>query len=583
MAELLYALRKTDNKIINISEIPQNLQDRHSSEWECVCPFCGKPVYAKKGSKREHHFAHYSDMEKCNIVYANQTAIHLMAKEIIAEEKKFAVPPIEIPWEDLDLKTDDPEVLDYLEEIDIYQHSRAALISCSDCILEKSLSGIIPDIIAKTKYGDFLIEIFVSHAVDPEKIAKTEALKLPMLQIDLSEYKDKEITRTELKRILLTRHAHTEWICYPSPEKLLDGARTYYNKEYLRLKKETAEQKRRQEEKEKWKLQKKEASTKEFIALMQPSEYSKRLKSLRDDNTFKQAANEFRFFRPEIEWPFYLDIPITGEMVFKCDRRIWQGYLFHRWIYNRKEKGSLIPVTTYENHLGIFDAIMNQKEIPIPVDKSLMYSFSVNLFNRQKIHFPTDVIFKYLQYLSNLGFITYSFGYGEALNTCCRTLTPPNLEYAAELQKALKTVDLLSPDIDFLIGQALKPFYEQKKKETAELKATQMMHDQVKDISPLHSVSENSIQEETYIEHAIASHSSNKAEETAARKSKYEIGKTEIENCDFSQPLQIWDQFNWRWGKCKICGEIVREDETSQIKYGQCICKKCSAIKIVFD
>ena len=566
MAELLYALRKTDNKIITISEIPQNLQDRHSTEWECVCPFCGKPVYAKKGLKREHHFAHYSDMEKCNIAYANQTALHLMAKQIIAEEKKFAVPPIEIPWEDLDLKTDNPEVLNYLEEIDIYQYSGAALISCSDCVLEKRLAGIIPDVIAKTKYGDFLIEIFVSHAVDYEKIAKTEALKLPMLEIDLSEYKDKEVTRAELKKILLTEYTHTEWLCYPSPEKILDSARAYYNKEYRQAKEEAREQKRKQEEKEKWKLQKKEASTKAYIALMQPSEYAKRLKSLRDDNTFKQAANEFRFFRPELEWPFYLDIPITGEIVFKCDRRIWQGYLFHRWIYNRKEKGSLIPVTTVDNHLGIFDAIMNQKEIPIPVDKSLMYSFSVNLFNRQKIHFPTDVIFKYLQYLSNLGFITYSFGYGEALNTCCRILTPPNQEYAAALERVLKSVDLLSPDIDTLIDRALKPFWEKQQEKRSVLASGSQKTQQESYIF----VPETSLRTNDNSENAVSS-SSPSAEE------KYKLGKEEIINRDFSKKEPVWDSYDQRWVKCRFCGEIVRSDEALHYVFGECRCKKCAS------
>ena len=39
-------------------------------------------------------------------------------------------------------------------------------------------------------------------------------------------------------------------------------------------------------------------------------------------------------YSPEI--PFYCDIPIYGEIVFNCDRRIWQTTLFNKFIYNRK-------------------------------------------------------------------------------------------------------------------------------------------------------------------------------------------------------------------------------------------------------
>lgn len=45
--------------------------------------------------------------------------------------------------------------------------------------------------------------------------------------------------------------------------------------------------------------------------------------------------------------PFYLNIPVFGEIAFNCDRRIWQTILFENFIYRRKENSVLQPEKVY--------------------------------------------------------------------------------------------------------------------------------------------------------------------------------------------------------------------------------------------
>ena len=75
---LTYALK--NGEVISISDVESGLK------CGCVCPSCGEPLVAKKGSKVMHHFAHHSG-HTCE--YGYETSLHLAAKEIISRAKKF--------------------------------------------------------------------------------------------------------------------------------------------------------------------------------------------------------------------------------------------------------------------------------------------------------------------------------------------------------------------------------------------------------------------------------------------------------------------------------------------------------------
>ena len=123
----------------------------------CHCSECGSELVAKnKGNIKIHHFAHASgnDNIKCS-----QTALHLLAKEIIALEKR-------IPY---------------------FVNSHIEFVAVENIEQEKNLGDIKPDLYAEFNGKPIAIEIFVSHAVDEEKFNKIQNHKLTTFEIDLSK------------------------------------------------------------------------------------------------------------------------------------------------------------------------------------------------------------------------------------------------------------------------------------------------------------------------------------------------------------------------------------------------------------
>ncbi len=50
--QLIYALK--DGIAMSVENVESGLK------CGCICPSCGEPLVAKKGTKRMHHFSHYS-------------------------------------------------------------------------------------------------------------------------------------------------------------------------------------------------------------------------------------------------------------------------------------------------------------------------------------------------------------------------------------------------------------------------------------------------------------------------------------------------------------------------------------------
>ena len=144
---------RNSGKIVSISDVVSGLA------CNCTCPSCGRALIAKKGKKREHHFAHYGSTD-CN--YGCESALHIMAKSILAETKQIFVPG----------------------ETSIREGS---VRSFSDVVLEsQEFSDIVPDVLLKNSTDRLCVEILVTHAIDAAKREKIENAKLPTIEVDLS-------------------------------------------------------------------------------------------------------------------------------------------------------------------------------------------------------------------------------------------------------------------------------------------------------------------------------------------------------------------------------------------------------------
>ena len=166
MNELVFAIK--ENKLVSIDEVDKG------ALCGCICPSCGENLIAKKGNIKSHHFAHISGS---NCAYGYETSLHRLAKEIMEELDYIILPSVEIGNGKKNGKI-------------LYKPFKAKIQKID---LEKKYNNIRPDILITVNSKILVIEIYVNHKVDFEKIQKVKADNLPMIEINLRELnKDKE-------------------------------------------------------------------------------------------------------------------------------------------------------------------------------------------------------------------------------------------------------------------------------------------------------------------------------------------------------------------------------------------------------
>ena len=182
---LICALK--DGQITSIADVESGLK------CGCICPACGEPLVAKKGSKVVHHFAHHAGK---NCEYGYQTSLHLAAKDILSKAKKMIIPAV---------------VLDFPGSCKREIISEEIELSIDHVELERRFGDVIPDVVVYAGKKCFFVEIYVTHPVDEEKLAKLEKANISTIEIDLSEV-DRMISPDELKLILLQSSESKKWI-----------------------------------------------------------------------------------------------------------------------------------------------------------------------------------------------------------------------------------------------------------------------------------------------------------------------------------------------------------------------------------
>lgn len=187
-----YGLKGT--KLIHISKVSPGLA------CECVCPACySRLVAKKKAESRQEHFAHYG--EGCS--KALETTLHLFAKEILEQERKFMYPSLKRHLGEFGLQT-----LIFEKEIAI-----------DKVYLEKKLDDIIPDVILEIKGKKILVEIAVTHFIEKEKREKIEQIGISTIEIDLSK-EEQVFDREVIKQAVVYGFQKKNWIFNAKEESL---------------------------------------------------------------------------------------------------------------------------------------------------------------------------------------------------------------------------------------------------------------------------------------------------------------------------------------------------------------------------
>lgn len=172
-----------DGNLVYINEAKNGLA------CECVCPGYKQPLVAKNnGKKKEHHFAHLNVVE-CEHGY--QSALHYMAKDCFLE----------------------------MEYLTFRKNGQIVRYKIDSVALEQKVSDIIPDIIVTCDGKRFIVEIFVTHAVDDEKKAKIKEMKISAVEIDVSRFRQSEIDK-EMLKAELCNESNFSWV-YDADEDLI--------------------------------------------------------------------------------------------------------------------------------------------------------------------------------------------------------------------------------------------------------------------------------------------------------------------------------------------------------------------------
>jgi hypothetical protein len=163
-SQIGYALHASSGRIIHISEAERGLK------CHCRCIECGAELEAVKGDIRDHHFRHAED-KACG--GGQETAIHILAKQIIADNTEIIIPGRRLLY--------------------------------SNATIERWLDRKRPDVTCWVNDRPVYFEIMVNNQVKKEKKQFYANGKHNCIEIDLS---DKEIWRLspeQLKELVLEK------------------------------------------------------------------------------------------------------------------------------------------------------------------------------------------------------------------------------------------------------------------------------------------------------------------------------------------------------------------------------------------
>lgn len=152
----------------------------------CTCPHCSSTLVAKnRGKNRDHHFAHSSGHE-CEGAY--ETALHLLAKEVLRETGMLMLPESE--------DKSFPSGLVVFKSVEIEKYDeRYDIRPDADCVMENG--------------ERILVEFLVTHKVTGAKRRIIIDNNLRCVEIDLNYHSlDKEC----LKSFLINSSTDREWV-----------------------------------------------------------------------------------------------------------------------------------------------------------------------------------------------------------------------------------------------------------------------------------------------------------------------------------------------------------------------------------
>jgi hypothetical protein len=192
----------------------------------CVCPACKRPLQARKGQIKAHYFAHHSTAEAVPCASGFETSIHLMAKQIVDEDRSLVFPELIIRQEAEDL------LGGYHSEEIWLEKSGVRFFDSVE--LEKGLDDMRPDITAYVGDEPILIEVAVTSFADDDKKRKIRKRQLPAIEIDLRSI-NYTITKNDLRELFNSASTPNKWLSHPRAEEAKRSLKTKLDASILQI------------------------------------------------------------------------------------------------------------------------------------------------------------------------------------------------------------------------------------------------------------------------------------------------------------------------------------------------------------
>jgi hypothetical protein len=159
---LTSGMSRVTGKMVSIDEA------KNGKNCNCICAECRETLIARQGENNQWHFAHLSGKTCTGAI---ETALHRLAKQIVAENNWIRLP--------------DGKIFNYSERKQ-----------------EAIVQGLRADVLISNEAETILVEIFVTHKIKTSKEQVIIFNNLKVLEIDLSDI-DRNISKIELKQILI--------------------------------------------------------------------------------------------------------------------------------------------------------------------------------------------------------------------------------------------------------------------------------------------------------------------------------------------------------------------------------------------
>jgi hypothetical protein len=367
------------------------------------------PLLAKKGEQNVWHFAH--DGNPCST--GAETAIHQMAKQILAQEKVIRLPAVVVSLSAVDAFDRTRTVTGTL--------AKAQLVRYDAVELEATRDNRRPDAVGLAEEGiEHRIEVFVRHAVDAAKTADMDRNGCICYEICLNDMSTLT-TIEQLRSAVLSSPDRIRWVSYPGMTDL----RNHLQHKLDRIIQTSVRQKRDDD------AQIARAYAEQVHAA--PAEHrgwARRQREIsRADERLTRANRKFAQSDEQTKrsylWaklklgvgdtPSLINQPVKYDNAFGVSRDIWQADMFRRFVFGeRKQRIVLERVLAWaEQRYPIDGTNSDQKKVATwQYFKSLEHMGYVRHLERDQFHVDNDIAPWLVDALSVTGSWSWSAGAG---------------------------------------------------------------------------------------------------------------------------------------------------------------------------